>query len=73
MKLGVRELWVDMLVMKEAGSTNAASTGAVSSDLKLDFFPNLPVEPTLIDYVSPGFNAYWLMSKNHGGARASFR
>jgi hypothetical protein len=53
MMLSVMELWVNMLVMIKAGSTNDATKGAVSSDLQLDLFPNIPVEPIAINHVSP--------------------
>ena len=52
MTLSVMELWVNMLVMIKSGSTNDATKGAVSSDLQLDLFTNIPVEPVAINHVS---------------------
>ena len=59
MTLSVMELWVNMLVMIKSGSTNDATKGAVSSDLQLDLFTNIPVEPVAINHVSPLSNAVW--------------
>jgi hypothetical protein len=73
MTLSVMELWVNMLVMIKSGFTNDATKGAVSSDLQLDIFTNIPVEPVAINHVSPLSNLLMGGSVNHHRPAVPFR